>query len=71
MSSPYLIIDPALKQYCFRHSGPDPESSNSKIGALCAPLDTGLRRYAALLYLCRINSHKEAQINSSFPRKRE
>ncbi|MDH4215668.1 MAG: hypothetical protein OEV23_02065 [Gallionella sp.] len=27
----------------------------SNIGALCAPLDTGLRRYDALLYLCQIN----------------
>ncbi|MDH4285871.1 MAG: hypothetical protein OEV26_00405 [Gallionella sp.] len=42
---PWVIIDPALKQYCFRHSGLEPDSSNSKIGALCA-----------LLYLCRINS---------------
>jgi len=62
---------PTLFNYCFRHSGLDPESSNGKIGALCAPLDTGLCRYDALLYLCRIN--REMQIYSvlSFPRKRE
>ncbi|OIR05852.1 hypothetical protein GALL_119790 [mine drainage metagenome] len=49
------IIDSALERLYFRHSGLDPESSHINIGTHCAPLDTGLRRYDALLYSCWIN----------------
>ena len=51
------VIDPALIKDQLRHSGLDPESSNPNIGALCAPLDTGLRRYDALHYSRQIDGN--------------